>query len=207
MIITAKEGRQNKIHIFIDEEYLLTVDNEFWLLGDIRSGDEIDEQQLELFKSQAAYRRAYNRALDIISRREHSRFDLVNKLTQRCCDRETAEKIADKLENIGLLDDLRYSRLLLRELSEYKKMGKNRIKQEFFKHGISREIFDEIIVEVEDNPHQNIKEIIERKYIGRMNDEKGKARAINGLLRMGYSYSDIYSVINDMNIDIDGSCD
>ena len=44
MKITAKGGRKDKIHIYIDGEYRLTVDEIFWFSCGYISGDEIDEE-------------------------------------------------------------------------------------------------------------------------------------------------------------------
>lgn len=207
MIISANKGRGNKVHIMLDGEYLLTVDSDFWLMGTLRSGDDIDNEQLELFKEQAAYRRAYNRALDLISRREHSKRELITKLTQRCCDKQTALSISERLEEIGLIDDRRYAQALLREYGEYKKMGETRIKQEMLKRGVPSDIISDALEEFEDDPQKKIKELIESKYINSLADEKGKNRAINALLRRGFSFYDIKQVLDSFCIDNEQSYD
>lgn len=207
MIITAEKGRGNKAHIMLDGEYLLTVDTEFWLSGSIHSGDDIDEIQLEEFKKSAFYRRAYNKAIDLISRCEHSRKALTDKLCRSCCDRETADRVADRLEEIGLLNDRRYAGLLLREMSEYRKMGLIRIKAEMQKRGLPSDIIAQTLENFEDSPAEKIKELIQRKYSNKLYDEKDRRRTVAALMRMGFKYSDIKEGISLFDIDIDNAYD
>ena len=80
MIITAQKGKANKIHISIDGEYKLTVDADFWFSCGYISGDEIDEEQYQCLADRIAKRRCFNRALNILSRRDHCEKELYNKL-------------------------------------------------------------------------------------------------------------------------------
>ncbi|MEG1244689.1 MAG: hypothetical protein RSD17_07635, partial [Oscillospiraceae bacterium] len=95
MIITSKKGKGNKIHISVDDEYRATVDADFWFSGTVRSGDEITEDELTALLDAVGFRRAYSRALDIISRRDHTKKELVQKLSQKV-DKEIAIQVADK---------------------------------------------------------------------------------------------------------------
>ena len=50
MKLTTKPGRNNKIHIFADEEYSLTVDSEYWYTSPWCVKKEIDEEDFESVK-------------------------------------------------------------------------------------------------------------------------------------------------------------
>ena len=80
MIITAQKGKANKIHISINGEYKLTVDADFWFSSGYVSGDEIDEEQYKALADKIAKRRCFNRALNILSRRDHSEKELYNTI-------------------------------------------------------------------------------------------------------------------------------
>ena len=47
MILTAQQGKGQKIHILLDGEYRLTTNQEFWLTCGLFSGMEIDEASFE----------------------------------------------------------------------------------------------------------------------------------------------------------------
>ena len=201
MIIEAKQGRYNKIHISIDGEYLTTVDSDFWYSCGYVSGDSLDDGELAAFKCAAGSRRAFNAALDLLSRREHSKKELYTKLCRKF-DSEAVESAVERLCELGMVDDERFAELYAKELYERKGMGDRRIIYELCSRGISGETAKAAVEalhidcdESEDNV-QRIVDIIEKKYYNITNDEKQRRRAWNALQRLGYSPSDIRRAFN-----------
>lgn len=206
MLLTYEKGKADKIHISIDGAYTMTVDATYWYGLGIKNKTEIDEEELAQLKSRVNSRRAFNKAIELISRREHSRKEIITKLTQRSYG-DVADETADELERLGYLDDERFARMYANELKQRKTMGKRRISQELYIKGISRDIIQDVLDEIEENPCEEIIEVINRKYYRYLDDEKGRNRAINGLVRLGYSYSDIKNALkefdNSVNMDYD----
>ncbi len=206
MLLTYEKGKADKIHISIDGAYTMTVDATYWYGLGIKNKTEIDEEELAQLKSRVNSRRAFNKAIELISRREHSRKEIITKLTQRSYG-DVADETADELERLGYLDDERFARMYANELKQRKTMGKRRISQELYIKGISRDIIQDVLDEIEENPCEEIIEVINQKYYRYLDDEKGRNRAINGLVRLGYSYSDIKNALkefdNSVNMDYD----
>lgn len=203
MIVTAKKGKGNKIHISVNDEYRATVDADFWFSGTIRNGDDITEDELTAFLDAVGFRRAYNRAIDIISRRDHGKKELVLKLSQKV-DKETAQKVADKLEESGLINDKYYAQRLAEELINRKGMSAFRIRQELMSRGISREIAYNVADELDTDDKQCIINLLNSKFASRnLSDEKELRRTINALIRLGYQYSDIKNAIDEQELQKD----
>ena len=194
MKLTYKKGKQDKIHISVDGEYNFTVDETYFLSMGIWNGKEVDEDELEEIRQTVSVRRAYNYAVSLLSRRDHSEKELMNKLTQKGYTHGAEEAIA-KLRDGGYVSDERFARLYVRELQTFKKYGKRRIEQELFRKGIDREIIREVLEET-DFDEDELVSLVERKYSRYLDDEKGVAKAINGLLRMGYSYGEIRNALS-----------
>ena len=76
-------------------------------------------------------------------------------------------------------------------------MAQKGIKYKLIQKGIDKDLAEEIIEQLEIDPQQNIRDVIEKKYAKNLSDEKGKRRCVMGLQRLGYSYSDINSVIRE----------
>lgn len=190
MILTYDKGRKDKIHISVDGEYVMTVDEMFWYSLGIPNKYEIDEEELAELKCSVNSRRAYNKAIDLISRREHSRKEIITKLSQRGYG-DVADETADKLEERGYLDDERFAEMYAKELKLRRGFGKRRISQELYIKGIDRDIISEVLEGLEENPEEEILDIIERKYPRCLEDEKIKNRAFNALVRLGYNSYDI----------------
>ena len=194
MKLTYKKGKQDKIHISVDGEYSFTVDETYFLSMGIWNGKEVDCEELEEIKQTVNIRRAYNYAVSLLSRRDHSERELMTKLSQKGYTQGVEEAIA-KLRDSGYVSDERFARLYVRELQTFKKYGKRRIEQELYRKGIDREIIREVLEET-DFDEDGLVSLVERKYGRYLDDEKGVAKTINGLLRMGYSYGEIRNALN-----------
>ena len=204
MKITAKGGRKDKIHIYIDGEYRLTVDEIFWFSCGYISGDEIDEEELTAFEEAAGSRRALNSALNSLDYRDHSEKEIRAKLMRKH-GAEYVDEAVEKLIELDLINDRRYAENYARELFEHKKFGKIRIKSELIAKGIASDIASETVNSLfEDEEPDNIQrivDIIEKKYYNRMNDEVGRKKVFSALQRMGYSFSDIREAMSEFSDD------
>lgn len=204
MKITAKGGRKDKIHIYIDGEYRLTVDEIFWFSCGYISGDEIDEEKLTAFEEAAGSRRAFNSALNSLDYRDHSEKEIRAKLMRKH-GAEYVDEAVEKLIELDLINDRRYAENYARELFEHKKFGKIRIKSELIAKGIASDIASETVNSLfEDEEPDNIQrivDIIEKKYYNRMNDEVGRKKVFSALQRMGYTFSDIREAMSEFSDD------
>ena len=96
-VFMKEKGRLDKIHISIDGEYKMTVDEGYWRSLGIGDKAEIDSGTLESLSDMINRRRAFNKAVELISVREHSRKEIIEKLKQRGYE-GVAEDTADSLE-------------------------------------------------------------------------------------------------------------
>ena len=198
MIISAQKGKANKIHISIDGEYRLTVDADFWFSSGYVSGDEIDEEQYKVLADKIAKRRCFNRALNILSRRDHCEKELFNKLRRTDGD-EAAAHAVERVKSLGYINDERYSQNLAEELGSRKGYGLRAIRSELIKRGVDRETADNTINSITLDESDNIRVLLEGKFSRKLATEKGRKQVFAALMRLGYSYSDIRSALSEYN--------
>ncbi len=204
MVLTYKKGKQDKIHISVDGEYSFTVDEAYFLSLGIYNGKEVDIDELEEIREDVNLRRAYNYAVSLLARRDHSEKELKDKLSLKGY-KKGAEEAIEKLKASGYVSDERFARLYARELQTLKKYGKRRIEQELYRKGIDRDIIREILDETEFDEDELVS-LIKRKYGRYLGDENGIKKTVNGLLRLGYSYGEIRDALKRIgeNTEIDG---
>ena len=199
MRLSVKQGKTNKIHIYVDEEYRATVDSDFWYSEKYRNYKEINEEELTELLNTVSFRRAYNKGLDFLSRRPYGTKELIKKLCEKGHEKESAQKACERLLELGLLNDEEYARILANDLLERKSYSIKRIKQELAFRGIDREIIENTVDSLDNDPQKSIIILVKKKYINKLNDEKGKKRTVDALLRLGYSYSDIKNALNTIS--------
>lgn len=189
MKIKFKPGKNNKVHIYIDGEYRMTADCDFVFSCGFDHNSEISDEELAFLTDEVNSRRAFLKACDLLSIRDHSRYELLTKLRQKGYG-EGAEQAVEKLMQEGYVDDERFARAYAAELVRVKHFGKRRIVTELLKKGIDSSLARDIADETEVGEDEVVI-ALKRKYGRCLDTEKGVRRAINGLAAMGYSYSEI----------------
>lgn len=198
MKLSVRPGKLDKIHIFLDEEYAMTVDNAFWFSSEWYNKTEIDSEELAALQTAVSSRRAFNAAVDLLSRRAHASEELYKKLRPKFGD-EPARAAVEKAKSLYLLDDEAFAEQLAEELYERKHFAPRRILSELLRRGVNREIAQNAVESLDKDDKNRIIVLLQGKYSACLQDEKGKRRAVNALLRMGYSYGDIKAALDEVN--------
>ena len=145
---------------------------------------------------------AKKRALRLLERRDYSRKELILKLTEKGEPLEDAAAVADRMIELGVISDERYSRMLVRHYAA-KGYGTCRIKQELYRHGIHTDLWEEAMEELPPPPSQDeiIDKLLRSKLRSSEPDQKEIKKATDALLRRGFSWSEISAskqrVLND----------
>ena len=134
---------------------------------------------------------AKKRALRMLEHRDYSRKELILKLTQKGEPLEDAEAVADRMMELGIINDERYSRMLVRHYAG-KGYGACRIKQELYRHGIHTDLWEEAMEEIPSQEEQMDK-LFRSKLRSSNPDQAEIKKATDALLRRGFSWSEIYA--------------
>lgn len=200
MIIKHQRGRGNKVHLLLDDEYVITTDINFWLDNYIADGTDIDEDEWQKLVEGINYKKALNKCADLLSRREHSVKELKVKLL-KTVDEVSADKAIKRYLEAGYLDDEHFCESLVEYLYNVKKYSTNHVRQECYKRGIDSNIINRVLEDFEVDNTDTIVELIEKKYLSKLEQENGREKVIAALQRKGFSYSDIKSAFYRMEQD------
>lgn len=196
MLITAIEPRRKAMSaLYIDGEFVMNLDTRTLIENRFDVGREIDDDDLHEIINLSNERRAKEKALWLISYRDHSKKELTDKI-RRTCDDESAEKAVERMEELGLVNDRVFAERYARKLLFTKHMSKTAASYELVRKGIDRELADEILDSIEVDEREQIREVIEKKYRN-LSDEKIKRRAFSALQRLGYRFDDIRAVLEE----------
>ncbi len=194
MELTAAEPRRHRLtQLYIDGEQAMKIDTETFLRSGLRPGDELTDEALhELVQASDAHR-AKEKALYLLEHRAHSKKELTEKIARTAASREAAQAAADRMEELGLLNDGEYARRYAQELFTRKRYGAMRVRQELRQKGIDPELVEELLAEYanEDAALMNMQALLLKKYPGWQEDGKVRRRAFAALQRLGYAYADI----------------
>ena len=198
LISSVEPWKRSMSAVYIDGEYAVTLDNMTLIKNHIKAGVEISDEELHSLIQQSEKQRANEKALNLITYRDHSKKELKEKLS-RTYSEETAEEIAEKMQEAGLVNDEEYARKYAEELLCKKHMSMRGIEFRLREKGISPEIIQTISKELECDPAAEIQQVLAKKYPSYLQDEKIKKRAIAALQRLGWSWSDIKNAMQEEN--------
>ena len=201
MKITSKQGNGNKVHIYIDGDYTLTLYDDYWYLCGIKDGQEISNDELASLKEEAGFRSAYEKGIKYLSMRAYSEKELYNKLKMKFGDGASRRAI-DKMLRLGYINDEEFCREYAKYLFEVKKYDIKRISYELKNKGIDSEIAENTLKTLDNEPIQRIIDMLRSKYERNLETEKDRKRLVNRFIRMGYSYRDIKDAFYEVGVEM-----
>lgn len=196
MVITSTEERKKSLTaLYIDGEYAVSVDTMTFLSTGKKVGSEITDEELYELIETSKYNRAKEKALYLIEYRSRTKRELYDKLIVLFGESATKRAIK-RLEELGLIDDEKYAREYAEVLLDKKGFSRQRAEFELMKKGIDKDVIEEILDELEPEPVEQIRKLLQTKFARRLSNEKDLSKTVNALKAMGYRWSDINEAIN-----------
>ena len=142
-----------------------------------------------------AYKAIYNKALDIISRREHSKKELTDKLAKKYDIPELVNSVIHNLIEKNLLNDMRFSQAYV-IARKRKGFGPKKIGYELVSRGVNENTASEVI-DAESGWNEAALQAFNKKYkAGISKDFKEQNKQKVFLQNRGFSFEEIDSVFN-----------
>jgi regulatory protein len=136
-------------------------------------------------------------AVRLLSRREHSAFEIRDKLLKRDFDSEEVDRVIIELQQGGWLSDERFAEAYIR-MRQLKGFGPVRIAMELNERGVKEHIVDDYLHADDDSWRQTLEQQYRKKYKDKpIDDYNDKAKRIRFLQYRGFVLDVIYQVVKD----------
>ncbi|MCK5779535.1 MAG: regulatory protein RecX, partial [Psychrilyobacter sp.] len=173
-----------KNKIYLQDNEVIDINRDIKAKYRIKTDSEIT---FEEYKS-IIYESALSKSYFLLSMRDYTKRDLLNKFRMKYKRSSTVEeelkKVIYKLEELGYIDDYSYAKSYI---DRKKSVGRKKIEYELHIKGISSEIISNIYNN--ENIARDEKELIEKEFHKVRNKEKDKQVAY--FMRKGFKLSDI----------------
>lgn len=134
------------------------------------------------------------RALGLLTRREHSRKELGRKLVARGIQASDAEAAIDKLAEEGWQDDQRFAESLVR-CRAGNGYGPLRIRSELGMHGLEADLVAEALEAYDGDWFENARSFVMRRHGASLEDRNGRLKAEAMLVRRGFTADQVRAAI------------
>lgn len=157
--------------------------------GRIHTEEDGEDATLRL-SPERQEKRARNVLLHQLSRSVKSKDQLRKILGKREIDAEIAERILDRFEEAGLINDREFALTVVNSRHRHKGLAKSAIARELREKGIDQPILEEVLADIDSEAELcRAKELAEvrAKRLANLEPEVAKRRLSGYLARKGYS--------------------
>lgn len=146
-----------------------------------------------------------HQAVSFLARRDHSRYELKQKLLAKEHAEELVEAVLNELQNRAYLDDQRYAEMMLRH-HYLRGQGPQKIRFMLEQKGVSKSIIADVFAEF-DQDWYTLASDVRQKRFGRQlksNDKseqfKEKSKQMRFLMSRGFESDQIQSAVDELII-------
>lgn len=201
MEVTAlTPGRRRRIRVYLDGEFAASVDAESLARAGICVGARYTEEEFAEILRGAEVRAAKEKALNLLTRRDHSRAELEEKIAREC-DAEAAAKAAAEMERLGLINDAEFAKKFARELCLQKCFSTARALREMSRRGVPRALAEEALEDLTPDPQEQLARLLQKKFPRGVGSEKDLKRACALLQRYGYPWDEIHAAVSRFGVE------
>lgn len=165
-------------------------------------GMSLSEEEWKALAAASEEKRAKSRAFWYLERGSLSKKQLTDKLA-RAFSRETAKKVADRMEELGYINDTSYAERLAEQLLTERKVGSRKAVATMIAKGIDRETARLALEAVETDPVETALAVIKSKYADKLGNPKDTQKVVAALARRGFSFSDIREALRRTRTDFE----
>lgn len=201
--IEIQKKNKDRYSIYIDGEYSFGVYENVLIKYGLRKGMKIEEDFLEDVLKKEEQECANNYALRLLNFKMRTSNEIKQRMREKEYSDEVIEKTIDYLYYLNYLDDREYAQKFIKDKSNLKKMGKERIKRELYAKGVDDEIIKEEIENIvdEEDEYETAMELAIKKLetTYRNDDKNARYRKLGGFLqRRGYSMGMVMKILKEI---------
>lgn len=195
MLLTAVETtRRGRCALFGDGEFLFSVDPETFAKSGLAEGDTLEEETLARLREQSDLRAAKDRALLLLSGRDHGAQELFQKLCRSFDDHTAAAAVAE-MQRLGLLDDAAFARRKAESLAA-KHKSRREIAAKLASIGIDRPLIEQALSSIaREDETETIRPLLERQYRSKL-AAGGREKVLAALVRRGFRTRDAIAAVD-----------
>lgn len=165
-------------------------------------GKELEQETMEQLQQSAHTSKLKEKALQLLAAKPVSRRDLKQKLISWEAGEGEAEEICQRLEELGLLNDREYGAMLVGHYLR-KGYGQGKLKEELYRRGVPRELWDEILEQSEQSDDV-LDALIEKKLKGTVPQTPREWKKLSdALLRRGYTWSEVSQALRRYGAEVE----
>jgi regulatory protein len=195
--IKQQVKNQTRYSIYVDSKYSFSFGESELLKAHLRIGLEFSQAELQELKHKAVVDKAYNNALNLISRRKRSRWEIEQYLKGKELEPDISAAVIEKLQASKWLDDTEFARAWVSNRRLLKSTSRRRLSQELRTKRVSDEVISQVLSEDETDDSKVLADLVASKR--KQTRYQDPQKLMTYLMRQGYDYGDVKQALEDQS--------
>lgn len=190
-----------KVKVYVDGKFFTKISPDAIYKQGLKKGQEMSGEKLENLKHKSETEQAVNKALNLLSYRPRSNFEIKIRL-QKKYSKPAVKKALVQLNEKEYLDDEEFANWFVDQRLKHKPKGPIALKSELYKKGVDRSIIDKVLSEKVSDPDllkKLARQAVQKKtsYL-KLPKNEAKKKLLSFLNRRGFSYSTSKLVVDEL---------
>ena len=160
LVIQKKD--KERVNVYLDGEFafgLALVE-----AMHLKVGQVLSEEQIAVLQDKDAYQKALGRALDYLTRRPRSYWEIEQYLQKKEVSAIHLESVLQRLTELNLLDDLAFARYWIENREAFRPRGKYALRYELRQKGVSETIIEQALSQGELDEVESAYRVARKKW-------------------------------------------
>lgn len=200
--ISEQKRRPKRRNIFLDGRFAFGCHENVVAKFALREGMQISEEQIEAIKKGEIFQECFDKATAFLSRRLHSRAELMRKLARAEFGTDVVNAVLEELARLRYVDDARFAKTKALSAAQHRHHGRRRAMAELLRAGVDADAAERAVEEVyQETDSTEVARRLAMKHAARLLklDPAVARRRLAGMLqRRGFEYDSIKPVIDEV---------
>lgn len=180
-------AKTNRYHVYVDDKWYGIFLDETLAICKIKTGDDFDNTTLDKIKLENDKKLSFDMAVSYMEKYMVTEKGVKDYLRKKSFSEQSIDSTIEKLHSYNLINDERFAQEYFSSMS--KSQGKNTIINKLRQKGISKEIVDELVENIDEESQIESAIILAKKFVkNRDNSAKTKQKCLAHLVYKGYDY-------------------
>lgn len=184
--LKVQKRNTQRVNVYLDGEFAFGLARivAAWL----HVGQNISDEKITQLRCEDEKEAAYQRAINLLSQRPHTRNEVRQNLERHAIPDETIQMVLERLQENGLLNDARFAQTWIENRGSSRPRGRRALAFELRKRGIEQQIIDQALEQTDDEALAYQAALKHSRKLRELAWPDFKQKMIAFLGRRGFSY-------------------
>ncbi len=200
-LLEVQTRNKSRVNVYLDGAYAFSISA--LEAAKLKSGQTLSEAQIAALKAQDEVEQAIDSAARFLAHRPRSTAEVRRNLADKSIPEPVIAQALERLEQLGVLDDVAFARFWVQARTTSKPMGMNALRYELRRKGLTDEIIAQALESLDDAQEAYKAAKAHAPKLRGLDRRTFRAKLTGSLQRRGFDYSVSRQAIDQLIAELD----